>query len=139
MGTPKLSHFIHGQSVAGSSGRFGDVFDPATGQVSAQVPLASRAEVEAAIASAEAAFPGWAGTTPLNRARVMFRFKALLEQYEKAPDVTRQRLYLETIGEVLPQLGGKVILDADAKQFLPLMNLRQLEPDAAAGRQEAAR
>jgi len=56
------------------------------------------------------------------------RFKALLEQYEKAPDVTRQRLYLETIGEVLPQLGGKVILDADAKQFLPLMNLRQLDP-----------
>jgi modulator of FtsH protease HflK len=55
------------------------------------------------------------------------RFKSLLEQYEKAPDVTRQRLYLETISEVLPQLGGKVILDADAKQFLPLMNLRQLD------------
>jgi membrane protease subunit HflK len=66
------------------------------------------------------------------------RFKALLEQYEKAPEVTRQRLYLETIGEVLPQIGGKVILDADAKQFLPLMNLRQFEP-AAAGRQEDAR
>jgi membrane protease subunit HflK len=59
------------------------------------------------------------------------RFRALLEQYEKAPAVTRQRLYLETIGEVLPQLGSKVILDADAKQFLPLMNLRQLEPAAA--------
>ena len=55
------------------------------------------------------------------------RFNALLEQYEKAPEVTRQRLYLETISEVLPQLGGKVILDADARQFLPLMNLRQLE------------
>jgi modulator of FtsH protease HflK len=55
------------------------------------------------------------------------RFKSLLEQYEKAPDVTRQRLYLETISEVLPQLGGKVILDADAKQFLPLMNLQQLD------------
>jgi len=59
------------------------------------------------------------------------RFRALLEQYEKAPEVTRQRLYLETIGEVLPQIGGKVILDADAKQFLPLMNLRQLDPAAA--------
>jgi membrane protease subunit HflK len=55
------------------------------------------------------------------------RFKSLLEQYEKAPDVTRQRLYLETISEVLPKLGGKVILDADAKQFLPLMNLQQLD------------
>lgn len=52
------------------------------------------------------------------------RFKALLEQYEKAPAVTKQRLYLETLSEVLPQLGGKVILDADAKQFLPFMNLQ---------------
>jgi membrane protease subunit HflK len=55
------------------------------------------------------------------------RFKALLEQYEKAPEVTRQRLYLETISEVIPQLGGKVILDADAKQFLPFMNLQQFQ------------
>ena len=41
------------------------------------------------------------------------------------PEVTRQRLYLETLSEVIPQLGGKVILDADAKQFLPFMNLQQ--------------
>jgi membrane protease subunit HflK len=56
------------------------------------------------------------------------RFRALLEQYEKAPAVTRQRLYLETMGDVLPQLGGKVILDADAKQFLPLMNVQPFAP-----------
>ena len=58
------------------------------------------------------------------------RFRALLAEYEKAPEVTRQRLYLETIGTVLPRLGSKVILDADAKQFLPLMNLQQLAPAA---------
>jgi membrane protease subunit HflK len=58
------------------------------------------------------------------------RFRALLAEYEKAPEVTRQRLYLETIGAVLPRLGSKVILDADAKQFLPLMNLQQLAPAA---------
>ena len=58
------------------------------------------------------------------------RFSALLEQYEKAPEVTRQRLYLETLGEVLPKLGGKVILDADAKQFLPLMNVQPFVPQA---------
>jgi membrane protease subunit HflK len=51
------------------------------------------------------------------------RFRALLEQYEKAPEVTRQRLYLETMAKILPRLGGKVILDADARQFLPLMSL----------------
>jgi membrane protease subunit HflK len=51
------------------------------------------------------------------------RFKALLEQYEKAPAVTRQRLYLETMSELLPKLGGTVVIDEDARQFLPLMNL----------------
>ena len=53
------------------------------------------------------------------------RFQQLLLQYDKAPAVTKQRLYLETMTEVLPKLGGKVILDEDAKQFLPLMNLNQ--------------
>ncbi|MCX7043117.1 MAG: CoA-acylating methylmalonate-semialdehyde dehydrogenase [Gammaproteobacteria bacterium] len=74
-----LPHFINGEDVAGSSGRFGDVFNPATGNVTGRVPLASKSEVEAAIASAQAAFPGWAATTPLNRARVLFKFKELLE------------------------------------------------------------
>jgi len=56
------------------------------------------------------------------------RFRALLEQYEKSPDVTRQRLYLETMAKILPRLGGKVILDADAPQFLPFMNLPVPQP-----------
>lgn len=51
------------------------------------------------------------------------RFKELLVQYTKAPAITKQRLYLETMNQVLPQLGQKIILDEDAKQFLPLMNL----------------
>jgi membrane protease subunit HflK len=51
------------------------------------------------------------------------RFQQLLLQYDKAPAVTKQRLYLETMNEVLPRLGGKIILDEDARQFLPLMNL----------------
>ena len=53
------------------------------------------------------------------------RFKQLLAQYEKAPAITKQRLYLETMNEVLPKLGQKIILDEDAKQFLPLMNLNK--------------
>jgi membrane protease subunit HflK len=56
------------------------------------------------------------------------RFKALLAQYEKAPEVTRQRFYLETMAEVIPQLGSKIILDSEARQFLPLMQLQQLAP-----------
>jgi len=52
------------------------------------------------------------------------RFTQLLVQYNKAPGITKQRLYLETMNEVLPKVGSKIILDEDAKQFLPLMNLQ---------------
>ncbi len=53
------------------------------------------------------------------------RFNQLLAQYSKSPAITKQRLYLETMNEVLPKLGPKIILDVDAKQFLPLMNLNK--------------
>ncbi len=82
--TRTLPHFINGQSATGDSSRHADVFDPATGEVAARVPLASAGDVDAAIQAAAAAFPGWSATTPLNRARVMFRFKALLEQHADA-------------------------------------------------------
>ena len=77
----RLQHFIAGRRVAGVSRRFGSVFNPATGQVTAQVPLASASEVADTVAVAEAAFPGWAVTPPLARARILFRFKTLLERH----------------------------------------------------------
>ena len=52
------------------------------------------------------------------------RFNALLEEYLKAPEVTRRRLYLETMGEVLPRLRDKIIVDDEATQVLPLLQLR---------------
>lgn len=76
----ELSHFIAGARVAGRSGRFGNVFDPAIGDVRAHVPLASAEDVTAAVMAAKAAFPGWASTTPLRRARVLFRLKELIER-----------------------------------------------------------
>ena len=76
----ELSHFIAGARVAGRSGRFADVFDPAVGAVRAHVPLASVDDVAPVVAAAKAAFPGWAATTPLRRARVLFRFKELIER-----------------------------------------------------------
>ena len=77
---PTLAHWIGGKRTPGTSGRFGDVYTPATGALGARVPFATAAEVGRAVDAAQAAFPGWAATTPLSRARVMFRFKALLEQ-----------------------------------------------------------
>ncbi len=74
-----LRHYVGGEFVEGVGGRFAEVDNPATGEVTARVPLAAPAEVAAAVAAASDAFPDWAATSPLRRARVMFRFKALLE------------------------------------------------------------
>ncbi|MDH3241871.1 MAG: CoA-acylating methylmalonate-semialdehyde dehydrogenase [Alphaproteobacteria bacterium] len=76
----ELHHFIGGSRVAGTSGRFGDVFNPATGRVEARVPLAGADEVARAVRCAAEAFPAWAATPPQRRARVMFKFKELIER-----------------------------------------------------------
>jgi|UniRef100_A4Y174 malonate-semialdehyde dehydrogenase (acetylating)/methylmalonate-semialdehyde dehydrogenase len=74
-----VGHLINGQIVSDAT-RLQDVYNPSTGEVSKQVALASTSTVEQAIAAAEAAFPEWRNTPPIKRARVMFRFKELLEQ-----------------------------------------------------------
>ena len=76
----EMSHFIAGRAVPGQSGRFGDVFNPATGEVQARAPFASRAEMRKAVESALKAFPEWSSVNPQRRARVMFNFKALVEK-----------------------------------------------------------
>jgi malonate-semialdehyde dehydrogenase (acetylating) / methylmalonate-semialdehyde dehydrogenase len=79
--TPSIGHFINGQHIAGQSQRFGDVYNPATGEVQAKLSYASSDETLAAIASAQAAFPAWSGLSPLRRARILFKFKALLDDH----------------------------------------------------------
>ena len=108
-----LPHFIHGRKVSGDSDRHGDVFDPATGAVTAHVPLASASDVKAAVDAAAAAFPAWAATTPLNRARVMFRFKELLERH--ADDVAR--LITSEHGKVLSDARGEVTRGLEVVEF----------------------
>ena len=75
----EIGHFIGGKEVKGASGRFGDVFNPNTGEVQAKVALAAKTEVEQAIANAQSAFPAWAATNPQRRARVMFKFLELIQ------------------------------------------------------------
>ena len=79
-----IRHFVNGQAFAGSSTRSQAVTNPSTGQVTGQVALAHRADVDAAVAAAQAAFPKWADTPPLRRARVMFRFLDLINQNRDA-------------------------------------------------------
>jgi malonate-semialdehyde dehydrogenase (acetylating) / methylmalonate-semialdehyde dehydrogenase len=76
----EIGHFVGGKEANGNSGRFGDIFDPNTGQVQAKVALARHAEVEHAIAVAAAAQPAWAATNPQRRARIMFRFLELVNR-----------------------------------------------------------
>ncbi len=111
--TRVLAHFIHGQKVAGDSDRHGDVFDPATGAVCARVPLASASDVKSAVDAAAAAFPAWAQTTPLNRARVMFRFKELLERH--AGDVAA--LITSEHGKVRSDARGEVTRGLEVVEF----------------------
>ena len=77
----QIGHFANGRQLAGSSGRSEAVFNPATGEVQAQVAQASAQEVRKIVDIAAAAFPAWRDTSPLNRARVLFRFKTLCEQH----------------------------------------------------------
>lgn len=94
-----ISHYING-AVVPDDGRLSPVMNPATGALDKQVAMASRATVESAIAAAQAAFPAWRDTTPLKRARIMFRFKELLEQHT------------DTIAAMITAEHGKVIDDA---------------------------
>ncbi|RJQ92032.1 CoA-acylating methylmalonate-semialdehyde dehydrogenase [Amycolatopsis panacis] len=77
--TDRISHWIDGKPVPGTAGRTGDVFDPATGQVRAQVDFAGDAEVARAVAAASAALPGWRGTSLAGRTRVLFKVRELLQ------------------------------------------------------------
>jgi len=109
----QLGHYIDGKRVAGRSGRVGPVFNPALGVATAEVALASSDETRAAIASARAAFPEWSETTPLRRARVLFRFRDLVEQHadELAAIITREH------GKVLADARGEVTRGLEIVEF----------------------
>ena len=80
MSINQIGHYINGEHCVGKSNRFGDVYNPATGAISAQLAYATADETKAAIDSAQAAFPAWAATPALRRARILFKFKALLDE-----------------------------------------------------------
>ena len=109
----KLQHFINGKLVESTSGRQQDVFNPATGEVSAQVVLASVDEVNAAVAAASAAAPAWAEMAPLKRARILFKFKELIEKNHVAlaTAITREH------GKVLSDAMGEVTRGLEIVEF----------------------
>jgi malonate-semialdehyde dehydrogenase (acetylating) / methylmalonate-semialdehyde dehydrogenase len=79
----RVGHWIGGRRVAGTSGRKGPVYDPATGAIAREVDFASVEEIDAAVAAATAAFPGWRSTSLAKRSEILFRVRNLVETHKK--------------------------------------------------------
>ncbi len=108
-----ITHWIGGRRAGGDAGRTSEVFNPATGDVTGLVRLGDAATVDAAVRAALAAFPAWADVPALRRARVMFRFKELLEKHhdELARLITREH------GKVLDDARGEVVRGIEVVEF----------------------
>ena len=113
MSAVKLHLWINGQRVQPHGSRMGDVFNPATGEVNRRVPLASQSDIDAAVAAAKSAFPAWRETTPLRRARILTRFRELMEQHRD--ELTR--LASEEHGKTLADAAGSVQRGIEVIEF----------------------
>lgn len=109
----QIQNFIGGELVSSQSGRFAPVYNPATGEQTAQVVLSSAAETKQAIEVAHKAFPKWSKLSPLKRARILFKFKALLE--ENMDDLTR--LISKEHGKVFSDAVGELTRGLEVVEF----------------------
>lgn len=107
----QLKHYNNGKVTDGKSGRFGDVYNPATGEVIASVPFASTNEVNETVAAAHQAFKSWSQVTPMRRARLMFRFLELLHKNAKelATIVSREHGKVQADAEGEVQRGIEIV------------------------------
>jgi malonate-semialdehyde dehydrogenase (acetylating)/methylmalonate-semialdehyde dehydrogenase len=108
-----IPHYIDGKRVAGAGGRGGDVFNPATGEKIRRVAFATAGELDAAVRSAAKAFPAWAATPPLTRARVLFKFLELLAREHDA----LARVISEEHGKVFSDAQGEITRGVEVVEF----------------------
>lgn len=111
--TKQYAHFINGEAVTGTSQRTMDIFNPSLGEVSGHVRLGGTADLDAAVQAAAAAFPGWAAVNPQRRARVMFKFKELVEK--NADELAR--LLSEEHGKVIADSHGDIQRGLEVIEF----------------------
>jgi malonate-semialdehyde dehydrogenase (acetylating)/methylmalonate-semialdehyde dehydrogenase len=111
--TATIAHWIEGKPHMGQSARFAPVYNPALGAVASEVLLADASDVDAAVQSAHKAFGAWAETSPLRRARVMFKFKELIEKHhdDLAACITREH------GKVFSDAKGEVVRGLEVVEF----------------------
>ena len=109
----KIQHFVNGQLFSGDSKRVGKVFNPATGEQSAEVILASTKDINDAVASAAEAFESWSNKPPLQRARIMFKFKELIEKnFDELA-----KLIVSEHGKVYEDAKGSLIRGLEVVEF----------------------
>src|SRR5579862_1637412 len=108
-----IHHYIGGRQAEGKSGRWGDVYNPATGEKVRRVAFAEPGEVDAAVKAAAAAFPGWAATPPLTRARIMFKFLEVLARDHDA----LARTISEEHGKVFSDAQGEITRGVEVVEF----------------------
>ncbi len=113
LNTRIIGHYINGKHVAGAGNRLSPVYNPATGEVSAYLNNATAAETTTAIDAAQAAFPAWSATPALRRARIMFKFKALLDEH--ANDLAKA-ISLEH-GKTISDARGEVTRGIEVVEF----------------------
>ena len=128
----QIPNLIHGKWVKSQTTRWQDIYNPATGEVLAQAPLSTAEEVDAAIAAAQEAFEDWRRTPPLARARILFRFKNLLEEHfeELARSVTLEN------GKTLDEARGEVrraIENVETAAGIPSLMLGTMAEDVSEG------
>jgi malonate-semialdehyde dehydrogenase (acetylating)/methylmalonate-semialdehyde dehydrogenase len=108
-----VRHWIGGKPVAGHGERRAPVFEPATGQVARFVPFAEKDEVAAAVAAAASQFPAWSAMAPLRRARILFRFKELVEREQDR----LARIISAEHGKTVPDAAGELVRGLEVVEF----------------------
>ena len=108
-----IPHWIGGKTITGQADRKAPVYNPATGQVARFVPFASNDEVDAAVSAANAQFPSWSATAPLRRARILFRFKELVEREQSR----LTRIISAEHGKTIPDAAGELTRGLEVVEF----------------------
>ena len=108
-----IQHFVDGKSFSGNSKRTGKVFNPATGEQTAEVKLATNKDVNEAIINAKKAFESWSNKPPLQRARIMFKFKELIEKH--SDDLTK--IIVSEHGKVFDDAKGSLTRGLEVVEF----------------------
>ncbi|MEY2608041.1 MAG: malonate-semialdehyde dehydrogenase (acetylating) / methylmalonate-semialdehyde dehydrogenase [Verrucomicrobiota bacterium] len=108
-----VPHWIGGKAIARQGDRRAPVYNPVTGQVARFVPFASKEEVDAAVSAANAQFPSWSATPPLRRARILFRFKDLIEQEQNR----LARIISAEHGKTIPDATGELVRGLEVVEF----------------------